>query len=109
MSLFDQIKSAATEAESVLAELGGAKPGKKNFTLNGTTYLGVIEETVAQMPGTATNIETIRELRIVATRTQFTAKPDATSRPIVGAMGTAWHLTAVGESGIHYFLTCHPA
>ncbi len=109
MSLASEMQAAAAEAQGILAELGGAKPGKKNFTLSGVAYFGVLHETSAQMPGTATGAEDVRVLEIVATRDQFAARPDAARRPSVGAYGKRWTLTSVGESGIHYRFTCVPA
>lgn len=41
MSLKDEMAQAATEAQSVLAEIGGALPGRKNALYNGTALLAV--------------------------------------------------------------------
>lgn len=104
------LQNAAAAAQSIIASMGGAAtPGASNFTLAGTAYQGVLQELSATVPGIATGFEVIRELRIVATRTQFAAKPDPAGRPALTALGVTWYLVAVSESPLHYTLTARPA
>lgn len=110
MSYAALLQSAATQAQRTLAQMSGAAtPTASNFTLGGTAYQGVLNEIKAQALGVGEGIETIRELQIVVERTQFATKPDATTRPAVVALSVNWYLTDVGESALHYFLTCKPA
>ncbi len=110
MSLYAQLQSASTSAQRTLAQMqGAATASTTNFTLAGTAYQGVINENRVEMPGVGDGIEVIRELQITVTRTQFTAKPDPTTRPTVVALGETWYLTNCGESALHYFLTARPA
>lgn len=110
MSLAALLTRAATTAQRTLASMDGAAASTStNFTLNGTAYQGVIVEGTALTEPTATGYEVIKELRITATRDQFAAKPSAAPRLPVTALGGDWYLTAVGESSLHYFLTCRPA
>lgn len=99
-ALLSQLRHAAATAES---------RGGDAFTLGGTSYTGTLNELSTQVPGTATGFEIVRELHIVARRAQFSAKPSAATRPAVTALGGSWYLTNVGESDLHYFLTCRPA
>jgi len=110
MSLASLLRTAATQAQGVLAQLAGATTSSaSNFTLNGTTYQGVVVEVSAQVPVSVTGYEIIRELRITATRDQFAAKPSAAPRLPVTALGVNWYLTNVEEGAVHYTLTCKPA
>jgi hypothetical protein len=108
--MFAQLQSAATQAQRIFAQMGGAAtPTTTNFTLGGTAYQGVLNEVRANALADGVGIETVRELHIVAERTQFASKPDAAPRPAVVALSANWYLTDVGESPLHYFLTCKPA
>lgn len=108
--MFAALQTAAKSAQRTFATMAGAAaPSSSNFTLSGTSYQGVLNEVATEVPGTATGFEVVRELRIVAERTQFAAAPDASTRPVVTALGVSWYLTNVGESSLHYFLTCRPA
>lgn len=110
MSLSTLLASAAVSAQRTLAQMGGAvTPTTTNFTLGGTAYQGVLNELRASALGEGSGIEVVRELHIVATRSQFASKPDAATRPAVVALDANWYLTDVGESSLHYFLTCKPA
>lgn len=108
-TVFALLQSLASEAQRQFATMGGAAtPTSANFTLAGTDYQGVLNEVSTQVPATATGFEIIRELQIVAERTQFAAKPDASARPTITALGATWYLTNVGESPLHYMLTARP-
>ena len=110
MSYASLLRTAAAQAQGVLAQLAGATTSSaSNFTLNGTTYQGVVVEVSAQVPVSVTGYEIIRELRITATISQFTAKPSAAPRLPVTALGASWYLTNVEEGAVHYTLTCRPA
>lgn len=76
MSLAAEIASAAQTAQAVLAELGGAQPGKKNSLYNGTPYTAVygqpqVERTM--LPSGGYRQRTIVPLTV--TRAQFAAPP----------------------------------
>lgn len=109
MSLADIMKSAAAEAQGVLAELGGAKPRQKNFVINGVPCFGVLNERTATVPATGTGYEVIAELVITATQDQFTVKPPTAPRSLVSALGRNWYLVAVGDRYPLYELTCRLA
>ena len=110
MSFNALLRTAATLAQSTLSKMAGAASATAdNFTLNGTTYQGVVVEVSAQVPVSVTGYEIIRELRITATRDQFAAKPSAAPRLPVTALGASWYLTNVEEGAVHYTFTCKPA
>jgi hypothetical protein len=109
MSFADEIRSAATEAQGILGELGGAQPGKKNFVLNGVSYFGTVVERAALDPITGTGIESIKELVITATQSQFAAAPKAAPRSIVAAQNRNWLVVSVGNHPPLYEITCRPA
>jgi hypothetical protein len=78
MSLSDEMKSAAAESQSVLAELGGSKPSKKNALYNGIKYLGVFGIPVVErqmLPSGGYRQRTVRTF--TATRIQFNTAPAA--------------------------------
>lgn len=110
MSFNALLRTAATQAQGILAQLAGATTSSAtNFTLNGTAYQGVVVEQSALVPGGLSGYETLRELRITATISQFTTKPSAAPRLPVTALGVNWYLTNVEEGAVHYTLTCKPA
>ena len=70
------MQSAAAESQSVLAEIGGAKPLKKNAIYNGIKYLGVfgIPTVDRQMlPSGGYRQRTLRTFTV--TRIQFNVAP----------------------------------
>lgn len=72
------MQSAAAESQAVLAEIGGAKPLKKNAIYNGIKYLGVfgIPQVERQMlPSGGYRQRTV--LTFTATRNQFNVAPMA--------------------------------
>lgn len=76
MSLSSEISSAATEAQSHLAELGGAQPGKKNALYEGASYLAVYGQPQTErtiLPGGGYRTRTF--LLATVTRAQFSAPP----------------------------------
>ncbi len=108
MSLSSEIQSAATQAQAVLAELGGAQPGKKNFVLAGVPCFGVLNEREATVPATGTGYEVIKALIITATKDQFTTPPATAPRALIAALGRNWYLVAVKDAHPLYELTCKP-
>lgn len=76
MSLNSEINSAANEAQSVLAETGGAEPGATNALYNGANYLAVygqpIVQRIMQVGGGYTNRVF---LPLTATKAQFSTAP----------------------------------
>jgi len=76
MSLSTEISSAAAEAQSVLAELGGARPGKKNSLYNGTPLLAVYgQPQVEKVPLPTGGYKQRVFLPLTVTRAQFGAPP----------------------------------
>lgn len=105
MSLHAQFSVAAGLFSSALGS--PAEPAGQ-FSLGGTDYLGVLSEVRGQYEGLGQGIEVIKELRIVATRDQFSAAPDPSLRPQLTARGSTWVLTSLEQSEIHYMLTAVP-
>lgn len=108
MSLNQIIAGAARQAQGVLAELGGAEPGRKNFVIAGVPCTGVIQERQATMPATGTGYEVIKELVITATKDQFSIPPSSAPRALVAALGRNWYVVAVRDAHPLYELTCKP-
>jgi len=108
MSLASEMASAAGEAQRTLAELGGAQPGRKNFTIAGRSFFGVLHERAATVPGTGTGYEVIKELQITATKDQFPVPPATAPRALVAALGRNWYVVAVRDAHPLYELTCKP-
>lgn len=76
MSLSDELKAAADEAQTVLAEQGGAAVGKPNSLYNGTPYVAVYGPPQTErmlMPGGGERQRTY--LQVTATRSQFAVPP----------------------------------
>lgn len=108
MSLSQIIAGAANEAQTVLAELGGAQPGRKNFVIAGVPCFGVLHERQATVPATGTGYEVIKELMITVTKDQFTVPPSTAPRALVSALGRNWYVVAVRDAHPLYELTCKP-
>lgn len=109
MSYFAELQAAATEAQGVLAQMQGMGAGAAgNFTIEDhpAPYVGVLRETRDEMRLTVGPLESVRQLVIVATRSQFTLAPDAAKRPKVVARSRNWELSAVSENELAYTLTC---
>lgn len=113
MSQFsDQLAAAATEAQSILAPMVDPD-ANGTFTLAGVTnaldgtanLTGVMSIFDNVAVPTANGFEEQRQIKISATRDQFTAAPDAAARPRLTAKGEQWTLTAVEPGGQFYTLT----
>jgi hypothetical protein len=110
MSLASEIAAGFSQAQGLFAQAQGAPAAdSKNFQLAGAAYQGVLNEVKTSAEGTASGVEIVRELQIVATRDQFGAKPDPAKRLTVAALDASWTLADVSESSTHFFLTCVPA
>jgi len=82
MSLASEMASAASEAQSTLAQLGGAAPGTKNFAgPDGRQYLGVFRPAnafEASAVGSEMQSHGFTDAAVIiltATRAQFSAPP----------------------------------
>lgn len=78
MSYAQLLANAAKQSQGVLAELGGAQPGRKNSLYNGESRLAVYGQPLVQnimLPGGGYRQRTV--LTVTATRAQFSLAPVA--------------------------------
>lgn len=78
MSFSTEIAAAATEAQSILAEVGGARPGQKNSLYQGASYLAVYgQPQVENLMLPAGGYRQRTTVGLTVTRAQFTAPPQS--------------------------------
>ncbi len=78
MSYAAILRSAATQAQSVLAQLGGAAAGANNSQYAGRAYLAVYGQPQTERLLLPAGGERVRTwIMVSATRSQFTAPPQA--------------------------------
>ena len=104
MSYAAILAGAAKTAQAILAPMTDPD-GSGAFTLGGTSYTGTMAIFEKVLVPTANGMEEQRQIKIAATRAQFTASPDASTRPVITARGLVWHLTAVEPGPQFYVLT----
>lgn len=77
MSLFSEMQSAATEAQSNLAQITGTPdPATPNVLYNGETYIGVFGlPSPMEFPNLGGGFRKKTVVRLTLTRTQFTKAP----------------------------------
>ena len=78
MSLASEISSAATEAQSILAQIGGAPAGEANSLYKGAEYIAVYGAPIVErqmLPAGGYRQRTV--MQVTATRAQFVAAPVA--------------------------------
>lgn len=102
MSYSSLLISAATQAEGILAPLTDPD-GSGTFTLSGTTYKGTMAVFEKVLVSTPNGYEEQRQLKVAATRGQFSSTPNPALRPKLTARGLTWTLTAV-EPGAHFYI-----
>lgn len=103
----DQLAWAAKEAQKVLAPMADPA-GDGEFTLSSfaaetfTGTLSIFDKVLVTAPN---GYEEQRQLKIAATREQFSSEPDPAGRPLIIAKGEHWRLTAVEPGAQFYVLT----
>ena len=104
MSYSSILASAATAAEAILGPMTGPD-ADGTFVLSGTTYNGTMSIFDRVLVATATGYDEQRQIKIAATRAQFTTAPDPAGRPKFTARARTWVLTAVEPGAQYYILT----
>ena len=104
MSYANLLAGAAKTAEAILAPMTDPT-GAGAFTLGGTTYTGTMSIFDKMLVPTPNGMEEQRQIKIAATRAQFSAVPNASTRPVITARGLVWYLTAVEPGPQFYVLT----
>lgn len=96
------LAQSAAQAQTVLGE---------TFTLenDSTEYVGIMDEREALLPATVNGYQSIKELVVTATLTQFASAPSASTRPKLTARNLTWTVTNVKIAPFHYHFTCVPA
>lgn len=98
------LAAAATEAQRLLAPVTDPD-GDGVFVLSSTSYTGVMSIMEKVLVPTPHGYEEQRQIKITATRAQFSTAPTAVGRPKFTARGLTWTLTAVEPGPQFYTLT----
>ena len=104
MSYASLLASAAKTAQSILAPMTDPD-GSGTFTLAGADYLGTMSIFDKVLVPTPNGMEEQRQIKIAATRAQFSSAPNPATRPLITARGLTWRLTAIEPGAQFYVLT----